>query len=687
MKTTKLHQMLGGSGGNFDRLANSALGQKLLAAANRQDQKRQLAGIDPRLSAPHVEVVRQKLAAASRAELFANDEPAVSSFDAAMLAVRTAQQNERDQGLRRLAIHLHKLWEKDRSGLLTVGQLARLRAHYAGEYPKSGVPAFFDEELPRAGFHQLPVRRLQALARQVRTQGDYDAIVEEHGLGGADRQSVMARAYLRALVAASVSREPRIAVTPPGISEETMHELKEKEEKGEIENAYAVAWSIAEDKKGRKAGDASDAGERSWHPDVNEEKGEDAVDADKAMKMQDTFGSEGKPRRADKPTEPEFKPTINQSQGPQRDLPEEDAELRAARRSRAQVETDEPEDAELGEQVETLVEKHKQENMPAERREQARKAQAGCVSCGKPVSESGGLCPACQEVQKMDPMASRASRRVSRGRIEDVLLDGKAIQVRGYRLTVASRQGRDQIELTANGEPPMAWPMRKLTAAVEYFARTIEAQVEEVSDEQIEQLLQEAGQAGDQKMVEICRWALNGDEQARAQCADVIEEARAMQGRRAQSLEAPSVNEQQPDAVKPPAAKHPLGEGDSSGEDVTSLEADGIEQQHPAQDQAGTSEPSDDMSEGGAIPDPGRIPVEHDPGKNSGTSFPDTDLGPEHSAEEPAVFEPQVSPGRSARVNRTALRGALRGTVKHVAETDETDESEDGDKKAPFDAL
>lgn len=33
-----------------------------------------------------------------------------------------------------------------------------------------------------------------------------------------------------------------------------------------------------------------------------------------------------------------------------------------------QIETDEPEDAELGEQVETLVEKHKQENMPAERR-------------------------------------------------------------------------------------------------------------------------------------------------------------------------------------------------------------------------------------------------------------------------------------------------------------------------------
>jgi hypothetical protein len=44
-----------------------------------------------------------------------------------------------------------------------------------------------------------------------------------------------------------VAAEPKVAVTPPGISEELMHKLKE-EYPGDKEKAYATAWSIHNDK-------------------------------------------------------------------------------------------------------------------------------------------------------------------------------------------------------------------------------------------------------------------------------------------------------------------------------------------------------------------------------------------------------------------------------------------------------
>jgi len=48
-----------------------------------------------------------------------------------------------------------------------------------------------------------------------------------------------------------------------------------------------------------------------------------------------------------------------------------------------------------------------------------------------------------------------------------------------------------------------------------------------VTREQIETLLQEAGQAGDRKQVKLCKEALSGSFSARCRCADAINEARA----------------------------------------------------------------------------------------------------------------------------------------------------------------
>jgi len=54
-----------------------------------------------------------------------------------------------------------------------------------------------------------------------------------------------------------------------------------------------------------------------------------------------------------------------------------------------------------------------------------------------------------------------------------------------------------------------------------------------ITDDQIEDLRIEAGFAGDEEMIKICRRALNGSARARKACERVLEEvaARANEGR------------------------------------------------------------------------------------------------------------------------------------------------------------
>lgn len=49
-----------------------------------------------------------------------------------------------------------------------------------------------------------------------------------------------------------------------------------------------------------------------------------------------------------------------------------------------------------------------------------------------------------------------------------------------------------------------------------------------ITDEQIERLEQEAGNAGDLEQAQLCRRALDGDTAARAECERVIRDAQAM---------------------------------------------------------------------------------------------------------------------------------------------------------------
>lgn len=50
----------------------------------------------------------------------------------------------------------------------------------------------------------------------------------------------------------------------------------------------------------------------------------------------------------------------------------------------------------------------------------------------------------------------------------------------------------------------------------------------QITDEQIEALSDEAGAAGDLEAVRLCDLALDGDTDARAKCASMIEAAAAM---------------------------------------------------------------------------------------------------------------------------------------------------------------
>lgn len=635
MKTRHLAGMIG-TATSFDRLIGSELGQRYLTRARAEqavrEQKAEHAAAVR--STPHVEVARRKLAAELHARLVLDPTPVISKFDAAQLAVAYARQTPRDYGLRRAALTIHRRWQDDRDGSFSIADLARLRAHATREWPKGGTPRLFDEVLPRAGYHHLPVRQLRGLAATISTQRDYDEVVRVNGLGGPDPFSRRARAFIRAQVMGEPMEMGVEAVTPPNISEETMHELKQKEEAGEIDNAYAVAWEISKKKESaarramtfneadaiaellaarmRAAGDDGNAGEQAFHPDVPEEGQslDDAVDADKVMK--------GKARRADRPAEPEFKPPIEQQHEatdqegvtvPDSDMtklsrdqrratikamlrgadmrywaPEQIQEAKAAIFDRF-AQQDESADEELAEDIEETVTEHMRENAPAE------------------LAEGH------------EPWA-KAKASISRARIESAMLDGRTVRVGRYQLRIATRKNIDQVEMTAAGEPPMAWPLRRMTAAIDYFAKVVEGQ----------------------------------------------------------ALEAPEVNRQQPDAVKPPSKKTPLGE-ESSGQDVESLEPDSILDSHPAQDQAGTSEPASNMGEGvndeEGFSDPS-VSAQHPAGDQAGTSEPDPDLGPHSSDQEPAAFDVgKVSPGRSARVDRKALREAMRGTIRHVRPNDD----------------
>ena len=265
----------------------------------------------------------------------------------------------------------------------------------------------------------------------------------------------------------------------------------------------------------------------------------------------------------ERPSEKDFAPSVNQQQPDQVALADADAHVKAAQ-------SDAPADAQLGEQVETLVNQHQTQNAPAEQRERG------------------------------------AHVKISRQRVEDAILSGSTVEIGSYRLRIASPGGRDQVELRGPDVPPMAWPIRKLTAAVEYFAET---------------------------------------------CEDAVRTGQAMVPSR--------VNEQQPDQVQVPAD---LGPESSSDEPDQMTPA--VKEQHDGLDQSGTSK-SD--FEGTATDDQNVAwsdvtPIQQgwrQPGTSDSLDPEPNPLGQHSSDQEYPGLAPTVEPSSKRADIRAALKGGF----------------------------
>ena len=156
---------------------------------------------------PHLAALRRMVAEASSERLQDNAAPAVTRADFHAL-VRDAKTGE-DNGISRLATHAYRLWTQDPQGSLTVGDIARLRAHYATQYPRSKVAHVIDQELPRVGFNTLPLGKLARIAAEISRvaesgdadlQNAYEAGCVAHGLDTNNPVAFRSRAFLRSLL-------------------------------------------------------------------------------------------------------------------------------------------------------------------------------------------------------------------------------------------------------------------------------------------------------------------------------------------------------------------------------------------------------------------------------------------------------------------------------------------------------
>lgn len=312
--------------------------------------------------------------------------------------------------------------------------------------------------------------------------------------------------------------------------------------------------------------DAPDAGEKSFHPEPEEQQPDALKVEDGVVKAtRQAKPSKEMPEVApERPSEKDFSPEVNQQQPDQVALADADAHVKAAQ-------SDAPADAQLGEQVETLVNQHQTQNAPAEQRERG------------------------------------AHVKISRQRVEDAILSGSTVEIGSYRLRIASPGGRDQVEMRGPDVPPMAWPIRKLTAAVEYFAET---------------------------------------------CEDTVRTGQAMVPSR--------VNEQQPDQVQVPSDLGP----ESSAEEPDQM-TPAVKEQHDGLDQSGTSKSdfegtaTDDQNVAWSDVTPIQQGWPKQPGTSDSLDPEPNPLGQHSSDAEYPGLAPTVEPSSKRADIRAALKGGF----------------------------
>lgn len=253
---SRTNEMLSRLGGSPPASPLSAMRDQILArtAAAEEHRLHEAQARQARLgggAGPLLSVLQRKLADLHAERLENSAAPAITCADFHQMLRSAAIENPKDRGLGRAATHAYRLWSKDPQGSLAVGDLARFRAHYTAEYPRSRVAAVIDHDVPKQGFNTLPIRDLNRIASQVvragGTQEAYEEAVRHHGLDQQSMHAFRCRAYIRSIIdqPAEESQEPqelaqrvahRLATDEDPLLSKYAQMLDEPEAEAEIES-------------------------------------------------------------------------------------------------------------------------------------------------------------------------------------------------------------------------------------------------------------------------------------------------------------------------------------------------------------------------------------------------------------------------------------------------------------------
>lgn len=159
---------------------------------------------------PFMAAARKKADALHTKAELESDTAITTRFDLFEGVKNASRENPKDATLKRFATHLQKLWYEAPTDTISYGYLNQLLNHYTGGNKQSSIHKVVSSVLSKVSFNNLPVAHLTRIARDIKSQEDYNALIEHHRLGGSDLQAVRARAFIRDLVQrASVSSTPQ----------------------------------------------------------------------------------------------------------------------------------------------------------------------------------------------------------------------------------------------------------------------------------------------------------------------------------------------------------------------------------------------------------------------------------------------------------------------------------------------
>lgn len=152
-----------------------------------------------RVELPFVKAFQAKLARAISTAP-ADNMPIVTRFDIYSSIRKIAERSVNDRGLKDLTIKLEKVWQAEPVGSLSYGEVRGLVSMYKDQFPRSKAADALEAEVGRVGMHKLPVAKLARIAKNIKTQHDYDIAMEVNGYASDRPEAIRARSFVRALV-------------------------------------------------------------------------------------------------------------------------------------------------------------------------------------------------------------------------------------------------------------------------------------------------------------------------------------------------------------------------------------------------------------------------------------------------------------------------------------------------------